>query len=135
MAKKFTYRGKTIEEMNSMSTEDLSNLIGTRARRSLKRGLSPEKAKLVEKAKEAAKIKESGKEPKIIKTHLRDMVVLPQFVGLKFGIHNGKEYFIVEITEDKVGHYFGEFSQTRKRIQHGTPGVGASRSSKFVPIK
>lgn len=135
MAKKFTYKGMTTDQMKSMSVDDFAKIANSRVRRSLKRGLSPEKQKLVEKAKKALEKKESGKEPKPIRTHLRDMVVLPQFIGLKFAIHNGKEFVTVEITEDKVGHYLGEFAQTRRRVQHGTPGVGASRSSKFVPIK
>lgn len=135
MAKKFTYRGKSMEELNSMSLEEFSKVVGSRAKRSLQRGISEEKQKLIKKAKKAMEVKNSGREPKAIKTHLRDMIVVPQFVGLKFGIHNGKEYVIVEITEDKLGHYLGEFASTRKRVQHGSPGVGASRSSKFVPIK
>ena len=63
------------------------------------------------------------------------MIVFPEMVGLKIGVYNGKSFLIVDITPEMIGHYLGEFSLTRKRIQHGSPGIGATRSSKYVPLK
>ena len=64
-----------------------------------------------------------------IETHVRDMLVLPQFVGKTIKIHNGKEFIPVIIQEDMIGMFFGELVMTRKRVQHNSPGVGASKSS------
>jgi small subunit ribosomal protein S19 len=63
------------------------------------------------------------------------MVILPEMVGLKFGIHNGKEFVVVEIIPEMIGHRLGEFSQTRKKVTHGAPGIGATRSSMYIPLK
>jgi len=70
-----------------------------------------------------------------IKTHARDMVVLPEMVGLTIHVHNGKEFVPVKIEPEMIGHYLGEFAITNKPVKHGTPGIGASRSSMYVPLK
>ena len=108
-------------------------MLPARQRRSLLRGLQPRHKKLLEKAR---KVKESGKEKEVvIRTHCRDMIILPEMVGLKFGVHNGKDFVVVEIKPEMIGHRLGEFSLTRKRVIHGTPGVGATRSSMYIPLK
>jgi small subunit ribosomal protein S19 len=71
----------------------------------------------------------------MIKTHLRDAPILPEWVGLVFGVHNGKEFKRVDITADRVGKRLGEFSHSTGRVLHSGPGVGATRGSKFVPLK
>ena len=76
-----------------------------------------------------------GKNPKPIRTHCRDMPVLPEMVGLNFEIYNGKEFVKVELVPDMIGQYLGEFSLSRKPVQHSSPGVGATRSSLFVPVR
>ena len=124
--KQFTYRGKTLEELQKMSMDEFIEMLPSKQRRSMKRGFSKEQKKLIEKVKAS-----NG----VIKTHRRDMIILPSFVGKTFGVYNGKEFVKIIIQEDMIGHFLGEFSITRRRTQHGTPGVGASRSSKFVPIK
>ncbi|USS40875.1 30S ribosomal protein S19 [Thermococcus aggregans] len=132
MAKKeFRYRGYTLEELMNMSLEDLAKLLPARQRRSLKRGLTPEQKKLLRKIRLAKR----GKYKKPIRTHSRDMIVLPEMVGMTIYVHNGKEFVPIEIKEEMIGHYLGEFALTRKRVQHGSPGVGATRSSMFVAIK
>lgn len=120
MAKKaFSFRGKTIEELQAMSLKELSELLPARQRRSIARGFSDEKKKVVDKlAKKNS-----------IRTHLRDMIVLPSFVGKTINIHNGKSFEPVIIQEDMVGMFFGELVMTRRRITHNSPGVGASKSS------
>jgi small subunit ribosomal protein S19 len=72
---------------------------------------------------------------KLIKTHMREAVILPEWVGLSFGVHNGKEFKRVEITLTKVGRRLGDFSHSTARVLHSGPGVGATRGSKFVPLK
>jgi len=88
----------------------------------------------VEKLRETKKALKEGTDV-MIKTHCRDMVILPEMVGLTIQVHNGKEFVQVEITTEKVGHYLGEFALTRKKVVHGMPGIGASRSSMYVPLK
>jgi small subunit ribosomal protein S19 len=114
--------------------DEFINLLPSRQRRSLHRGLTPEQRILLEnirKAKEAMR-KESSL---IVKTHVRDMTILPEMVGLKILVHNGKEFVPVEIKPEMIGHYLGEFAITNKPVKHGTPGIGASRSSMYVPLK
>lgn len=55
----------------------------------------------------------------MIKTWARSSTIIPEMVGYKFGVHNGKDHIEVLITEDMVGHKLGEFSKTRKFISHG----------------
>lgn len=131
MPKEFRYRGKSIEELSSMSTEALLELLPSRARRSLNRGVSEEKRKILE---DARAIKE-GRLQGQIKTHARDMIVLPSMVGLTIGVHNGKEFVPLEIKAEMIGRYLGEFVITNKKVVHGTPGIGSSRSSLYVPLK
>lgn len=131
MPKEFRYRGLTLEQLNSMSTEALLELLPSRARRSLNRGVSEEKRKLLEDARAIKEGRLTGQ----IKTHARDMVVLPSMVGLTIGVHNGKEFVQLEVKPEMIGRYLGEFVITNKKVVHGTPGIGASRSSLYVPLK
>lgn len=136
MAKKeFKYRGYTLQELQDMPMDDVIQLLPSRARRSLKRGFLPRQKKVLEKMRTVKKESKRGGRPQIIKTHCRDMVVLPEMVGLTFGIHNGKEFVEVTIQPEMIGCYLGEFAVTRQRVQHGDPGMGATRSSMFVPLK
>ncbi len=131
MPKEFRYRGKSLEELNSMSTEALLELLPSRARRSLNRGVSEEKRKLLEDAR----AKKDGKLEGDIKTHARDMIILPTMVGLTIGVHNGREFVPLEVKPEMIGRYLGEYVITNKKVVHGTPGIGASRSSLYVPLK
>ena len=131
MPKEFRYRGKSLEELNSMSTEALLELLPSRARRSLNRGVSEEKRKLLEDARAIKDGKLQGE----IKTHARDMIVLPTMVGLTIAVHNGKEFVPLEVKPEMIGRYLGEYVITNKKVVHGTPGIGASRSSLYVPLK
>ena len=126
MVREFKWRGKSIEELSNISADELRTLLNARQRRSLLRGLSEEKRALLEDIK-------SNK--KVIRTHLRDMIILPIMVGKTIHVHNGKEFVAVEIKPEMIGHYLGEYAITNKRVVHGTPGVGASRSSLYVPLK
>lgn len=129
MARIFTYRGKTIEELQKLSLQDFAQLLTSRQRRKiLQRGLTIEEKKFVKNVEKAP-------DGKFIKTHLRDMLVLPVMVGRKIGIHNGKEFVPVNIIPEMMGHRLGDLSITIKRVKHSGPGIGATRSSKFIPLK
>ena len=67
--------------------------------------------------KKAAKVQESGRK-EVIKIWSRRSTILPQFVGLTFGVYNGKKHIPVNVTEDMIGHKFGEFSPTRTYYGH-----------------
>jgi small subunit ribosomal protein S19 len=131
---KFHYRGHTLEELKKMSMDQFIELLPARARRSLKRGLPPRQKKLLKRLRRAYRAKKRGKDL-LTRTHIRDMIIFPEIVGLKIGVYNGVDYKVVEIKPSMIGHYLGEFALTRKRVEHGTPGIGATRSSKYVPLK
>ena len=131
---KFHYRGYTLEELKKMNMDEFIQLLPARARRSLKRGLPPRQKKLLERLRRAYRAKKRGKDI-LTRTHVRDMLIFPDFVGLKIGVYNGKSYEIVEVKPEMIAHYLGEFSLTRRHVQHGSPGIGATRSSKYVPLK
>jgi small subunit ribosomal protein S19 len=129
MPKEFSYRGYTLEQLQEMSMDAFINLLPSRHRRSLQRGLTPEQRILLEKIR---KTKDHGS---VVKTHVRDMIILPEMVGVALLVHNGKEFISVEIKSEMIGHYLGEFAITNRPVKHGTPGIGASRSSMYVPLK
>ena len=134
MPKEFSYRGYSLSSLTGMSMDEFINLLPSRQRRSLQRGLTPEQRILLEKLREAKEAQKQGKEVNL-KTHVRDLIILPEMVGIKIQIHNGKEFVNVEIKPEMIGHYLGEFAITNKPVRHGTPGIGASRSSMYVPLK
>tara|TARA_B100001013_G_C24553475_1_gene419600 strand:+ start:351 stop:743 length:393 start_codon:yes stop_codon:yes gene_type:complete len=130
MVKEFTYRGLTKKELESLSLENMLKLFPARIRRSLTRGITDNKRKLINEIKMA----KTGKNI-TIKTHIRDLVILPNMMDVTVNVFSGKEFMPVTITSEMVGHYLGEYIITNKRVTHGAPGVGASRSSLYVPLK
>ncbi|WP_396612034.1 30S ribosomal protein S19 [Haloferax sp. S1W] len=128
----FTYRGYTLEELQDMELEEVAELLPARQRRTITRGLSTEQQKLLEKVRDKTE-EETANAP--IRTHLRDMPILPSFVDLTFAVYNGSEFERVKIQPEMIGHYLGEFQLTRTSVEHGQAGIGATRSSKFVPLK
>jgi len=132
---KFRYRGYTIEELTKMPLEEFIKLLPSRQRRSLLRGFTEEQRHLLEKIRKAKKAIAEGKKPPIIRTHVRDMIIIPEMIGVTVHVYNGKEFVPVEITPEKIGHYLGEFSLTTKKVEHGEPGLKATRSSMFVALK
>src|SRR3989338_249446 len=131
MVKQFEYRGVPLEALQGMSLEKLFLLFSSRQRRSLTRGITDGKLKLIEEIKLA----KAGKLKTPIKTHLRDLIVLPYMVGVTVNTFSGKDFVPVTIIPEMIGHYLGEYVMTNKRVSHGAPGVGASRSSLYVPLK
>jgi len=132
--KKFMYKGYTLEELQKMPMDEFIKLLPARQRRSLLRGLTEQQRILLEKIRKAKKAMAEGKKV-VIKTHVRDMIILPEMVGLTIHVYNGREFVPVEIKPEMIGHYLGEFAITCKPVKHGAPGVGASRSSMYVPLK
>lgn len=135
MVREFKFKGYTQEQLQAMSIENILPLLNARQRRSLDKRvgtyMNDEKRKLREKIKLAR----DGKLKGTIRTHVRDMIILPDMIGLTINVHNGKEFAAVVIKPEMIGHYLGEYAITNKRVQHGAPGVGASRSSLYVPLK
>ena len=131
MVKAVNYKGKSTEELQKLSTEELFGLLNARQRRSLKRGLSDNKKKLIGEIKLA----KEGKNKNPIKTHQRDIIILPYMIGVTINVFSGKEFTPITISPEMIGHYIGEYVITNKRVSHGAPGVGASRSSLYVPLK
>jgi small subunit ribosomal protein S19 len=134
--KQFTYRGHSLEELQAMplypveeSADDLSvvSLLSARARRTLGRGISTDNEHLRNRVKTA-----NGRP---VRTHRRDMLILPEFVNTSIHIHNGQGYTPVDIKPEMIGHYLGEYAITRRGVTHSGPGVGATKSSKHVPLK
>ena len=134
MPREFTYRGYTSTQLVQMSMDEFIRLLPSRQRRSLVKGLTNCQRILLKEIKEAKKAPEKGKAI-IVKTHCRDMIILPEMIGLTLLVHNGKEFLSVEIKPEMIGHYLGEFASSIKKVVHGTPGIGASRSSMYVPLK
>lgn len=127
MAKKeFIYRGFKLDELKTMSPKEFSEIAPARARRSIKRGMTEAQKSLMTKI---------DKKVKDIKTHCRDMVILPVMVGLTIKIHTGKVFHQVLILPEMIGHFLGEYALTRKRMAHSSPGVGATKSSSSVSVK
>lgn len=126
--KEFTLRGNSLEQLVAMPIADLSKLLPSRQRRSIKRGFNADQQTLIDKISNADK-------GKVVRTHCRDVIILPQFIGKRVAIFSGKEFKEIEMRPEMIGHYLGEFVLTRRFEKHSGPGVGATRSSKFLPLK
>ena len=124
--KEFTYKGKSVDELKRLSLNELMQILTARQRRSLKRGFTEQQKILIKKLR---------KDEKNIKTHCRDMIILPEMTGKTIKVYQGKEFMPVMIEPDMVGHYLGEFVSTRKKVMHSAPGIGATRSSASLSVK
>jgi small subunit ribosomal protein S19 len=116
-----------------MSMDEFIKLLPSRQRRSLLKGLTNEQRILMEHVRQSRK--ENGGKPTPVRSHVRDMIVIPEMLGLTLQLHSGKEYVSIEIKPEMIGHFVGEFAITNQKVVHGTPGIGASRSSMYVPLK
>ena len=126
--KEFTYRGKTMAELQAMPLAEVLPLLPSRTRRLYTRGVTSEEKKFLEDV-------EVAKPGEAVRTHYRHMGILPRFVGKTVAIHNGKDFLLVTIQPEMIGHRLGEFAITTKACVHTGVGVGATRSSKHVPLK
>jgi len=130
VAKVFQYRGYSLEELQRMPTGEVIELLPSRPRRTLRRGMTQTQKKLLKKIKKA---REGGRIN--LRTHCRDMIVLPEMVDLTLEVYSGKEFLRVPIQPEMIGHHLGEFSPSRRKVSHGSPGMGATRSSLYIPLK
>lgn len=132
--RKFYYKGMTKEELKELNNDEVMKIIGARARRSLKRGLTKSQKDLMEKVEESNKLILEGKEQVKIKTHNRDMVIVPKMIDLKIEVHNGKVFEPVFVKQEMIGHYLGEFVLTRKKVQHGKT-TAITKGEKSIKLK
>jgi small subunit ribosomal protein S19 len=126
MAKIDTYRGKKIDELQKMSIEEFAKIVPARQRRTLLRGFNEPQKKLMTRLRTKTKP---------VKTQVRSMIIIPEMVGKRVLIHNGKEWITLDINIEMLGYRLGDFALTRKIVRHSSPGVGATRGSKFMPLK
>jgi len=126
MAKEFFYRGKPLDQLLKMSMQEFAVLLNARERRKIKHGFTEQEKKLL------VDIKSNSKD---VKTHCRDMVIIPEMVGKLIKIHNGKEWTPIELIPEMLGHRLGEYSQTRRQVRHSAPGIGATRSSASLSVR
>jgi small subunit ribosomal protein S19 len=126
--REFTYRGRSLADLQGMSLEEFSKVVTARVRRSIRRGFNAETTAFYERLNTTPK-------EKVLRTHCRDAIILPAHAGRRVAIYTGKEFKEVEIRPEMIGHYYGEFALTRRFEKHSGPGVGATRSSKFMPLK
>lgn len=122
------YRGKTIEELRKLDTREFAKLLKSRPRRAILRNYD-----IIENFVKRCERKVLKSKP--IKTHQRELIIVPALVGMTVSVYTGKEFFPVKIIEEMIGHRLGEFAQTRKKVQHGAPGVGATKSSSSLSVK
>uniref|UniRef100_A0A453BK50 40S ribosomal protein S15 n=1 Tax=Aegilops tauschii subsp. strangulata TaxID=200361 RepID=A0A453BK50_AEGTS len=155
--RKFSYRGVDLDALLDMSTDDLVQMFPARARRRFKRGLKRKPMALVKKLRKVPlmspptifkiywlhrgtfcflkKDAPAGEKPEPVRTHLRNMIIVPEMIGSLIGVYNGKTFNQVEIKPEMIGHYLAEFSISYKPVKHGRPGIGATHSSRFIPLK
>merc|ERR1711937_604907 len=118
-------------------SENLTELLGCRARRHFNRGIKRREENFLKRLRKAKKAMtgEVGEKPACVKTHVRNVVIIPEMVGSVVGIYNGKVFNQGEIKPEMIGYYIGEFSMSYKPVRHGRPGIGATHSSRFIPLK
>ncbi|PIO08316.1 30S ribosomal protein S19 [Candidatus Pacearchaeota archaeon CG10_big_fil_rev_8_21_14_0_10_34_12] len=121
--KQFTFRGKTLEELNAMDIREFAKHLKSRQRRFVLR-----RSQEIEKFTEKVRKKIEKNRP--VKTHLRDILITSKLVGMKISVYDGKKFVPVEVVGEMIGHKLGEFAPTRARIKHGKAGVGATKGTK-----
>ena len=131
MAKEILFKGKTKEEIKKMDLQDFTKLVSARHRRTINRGFTDAQKRLLKKVR----AKNKGIYKKTIKTHCRDMLIIPEMLDQKILIYNGKAFSAIEINLEMLGHYLGEFVDTRSKVKHSAPGIGATRSSAYQSVK
>ncbi len=126
--KEFTFKGKNLEELKKMSIDEFAELCDSRSRRSLKKGFDKHIFKKIVKAK-------ANEKAKPVRTHSRDLIVIPEMVGVRFAVYRGNNFELLDIKEEMLGQYLGEFVFTRKKLQHGKAGIGATKSSTAITAR
>ncbi|KAJ0111162.1 hypothetical protein Patl1_03228 [Pistacia atlantica] len=141
--KKFSFRGVDLDALLDMSTDELVKMFNARARRRLPSIFAylifllvvSERLDLIKKLRKAKREAALGEKPEPVRTHLRNMIIVPEMIGSIVGVYNGKTFNQVEIKPEMIGHYLAEFSISYKPVKHGRPGIGATHFSRFIPLK
>lgn len=126
--KEFTYRGKTLDELKKLDVREFSRYLKSGPRRTILRQFQQ-----TENFINRAKIKINKNKP--VRTHERSFVIVPEMVGMKISVHDGRNFVPVTIIGDMLGHRLGEFAITRSRVKHSKAGIGATKGSKFKAKK
>lgn len=132
--RKFTFRGIELDALLDLTNDELMDLVSSRARRRMSRGLKRKPMALIKRLRQAKKEAPPGEKPRGVKTHLRNMIIVPEMIGSIVGIYNGKMFCGVEMKPEMVGMYLGEFAITYKPVRHGRPGVSAAHQTRFIPL-
>merc|ERR1712186_129455 len=133
--RKFTYRGVDLDQLLDMNNEGLMELFTCRIRHKFTRGFKRKPMALIKKLRKKKKECPVNEKPDVVKTYQTNMIVVPEMTGSIVGVYNGKVFTQVEIKPEMIGHYLGEFSISYKPVKHGRPGIGATHSSRFIPLK
>lgn len=128
MAKEFSFRGQSMAELKKLEIREFARFLSSRKKRSMLRQFD----KIERFISECRKKQQDGKN---IRTHSREIIIVPAMVGMTINIHNGKEFIQVKIEAEMIGHRLGEFALTRKKVEHSAPGIGATRSSAALSVK
>lgn len=131
---KFTFRGLELDPLLALSEDEFKALVHARARRHMNRHADRRPPVLLKRLREAKKDVKVGEKPRAIKTHLRDVIITPEMIGSVVAIYNGRQFNVVEIKGEMLGHYTGEFSLSYRPVMHGRPGMGTNHSSRFIPL-
>lgn len=126
--KQFIYRGKSVDELKTLEVREFAKYLPSRQRRTVLRNFQ-----VIEDFLKRAKEKlDKGKK---IRTHSRDIIIVPQMVGMNIQIYNGKVFNPVLIEPEMLGHRLGEMSGTRSKVAHSKAGIGATKGSKHKAKK
>lgn len=115
--KEFKYRGYTTPQLQELSLKEFTQLLPSRERRTVHRGFTQPERKLLEKLEKRDKVK----------THQREMIILPSMIGKTILVHIGKGYVDLLIEEEMVAQRLGEFALTRKKAGHSKGGTGSKK--------
>jgi len=110
----FKYKGKTLDELKALDIKELALLFPSDLRRKITRGFTEQEEILLKKFRRSEKN---------IRTHARDMIVLPEMVDIKISIYNGKEFVDVFIVPELIGMRLGELAPSKKIATHTTMGA------------
>lgn len=139
-----TFKGLDIAKLEALPPADLLKMLPSRQQRRFRRNNRPEKTEyenrfhrkllnMLTKIRKAKKEAPEGEKPAVVKTHLRNAIILPEMVGSVIGVHNGKVWGIVDVKPQMIGKYLGEFSITYKPTLHGRPGL-VDKMTRFIPL-
>ena len=119
------YRGKTLDYMKTLDVRESTKFLPSRSRRTILRNFNTIE-NFIKRCEKKISLN------KRIRTHKRDIVIVPKLVGLTIAIHSGKIFQDVIILPEMIGHRLGEFVATRSKVNHGAAGIGATKGSRAL---